>query len=237
MDVGALSLVLAGKRVPSYPMARKMAESLALTPEEQEQFLYSVAGEHKNRGCRRLNPMLRSLHKQTPSATGPARELSLDLFRVIADWYHYAILELTYTDSFRPSPQWIASELGISETQAKLGIDRLFRLGLIKKTGSTFIKSDQHLTTADKHVTSGALRQGQKQILENAIFSVENDPIEERSNTHMVMAIDPEKLPEAKKMILEFNRKLCAFLESGKRKRVYTLGIALNPNQRRKKKE
>ena len=71
------------------------------------------------------------------------------------------------------------------------------------------------------------------QFLEKAVVSLEEDPIEERSITSMTMAIDPEKLPAAKKMIREFNQTLCQFLENGKRKRVYNLGVALYPIQKK----
>jgi hypothetical protein len=51
----------------------------------------------------------------------------------------------------------------------------------------------------------------------------------------MTMAIDPEKLSAARQMIREFNQSLCQFLESGKRTRVYNLGVALCPLQVKEK--
>jgi hypothetical protein len=43
----------------------------------------------------------------------------------------------------------------------------------------------------------------------------------------MTMAIDPSLLPEAKEMIADFRRKLCSFLEQGKRSEVYTFAPSL----------
>jgi hypothetical protein len=45
--------------------------------------------------------------------------------------------------------------------------------------------------------------------------------------TTVTMCIDPDLLEEAKKRIDDFNDSLCAFLESGKRKEVYTMEIGL----------
>jgi hypothetical protein len=45
----------------------------------------------------------------------------------------------------------------------------------------------------------------------------------------MTMAVDPGKIPEAKKRILKFARELCEFMEAGKRSRVYELSVSLFP--------
>jgi uncharacterized protein (TIGR02147 family) len=77
------------------------------------------------------------------------------------------------------------------------------------------------------------LKRRQKQILEKALEALENDPIETRSMTGMTMAIDPSKIPEAKKLISEFNRKMSKFLETGKKSEVYELQISLFSLQKR----
>jgi len=88
-------------------------------------------------------------------------------------------------------------------------------------------------TTADKTTTNAALRKHQRQSLEKALHSLENDPIEARSMTSMTMAIDPARLPEAKRLIEDFTQKLSQFLENGQSTSVYQLGIALFPLQKK----
>lgn len=229
-EASVVSQILAGKRVPSFKTAQKLTESLGLSPEEADHFLASLAEVHRSRGLERLNPYFRKL----PAAVAKPRELSLELFRVIADWYHYAILALSLTQGFRSEAQWIASELGISVTEAKLAIDRLLSLGLLKHEGNRLVCSTEGFTTADKQMTNAALKRRQKQILEKAIESLENDPIEVRNHSSMTMSVDPEKIPAAKQMIEEFTQKLCQFLESGNQTQVYELGIALYPLQKRR---
>ena len=232
IDAGALSRILAGKQVPSYKLSKQLMDALDMNQAEQRLFLSSLADVQKARGLERLSPVFAAFDQAFPEQ----REFSIDVYRVIADWYHIAIMELTFVEGFQPTARWVAKQLGISAVEAQLALDRLLELGLLEKKGTKVIKSAKQLTTADKHLTTPALRKNQRQLLEKAIDSLENDPIDSRNVSSMTMAIDPSKLPAAKEMIREFNRKLCAFLEDGKKKRVYNLGIALYPLQKDQEK-
>jgi uncharacterized protein (TIGR02147 family) len=214
-------------------MARKIFAALDIPPAEQAKFLSSLAETIRAKGLQRIDPLLKKLSHEPK----PAAELSIDLFRVIADWYHSAILELTFEKNFKADPRWISQELDISITEAKLALERLLKLGLLEEKSGRVSKSQERFTTADKHLTNAALKRNQKQILEKAIYSLENDPIEERSHSSMTMAIDPKNLPAAKKLISQFNRSLCDLLESGEQQRVYNLGISLYPVQKKNKSD
>jgi len=229
LEPGALSQVLSGKRVPSYKMAQKILAGLDLAPDQEEKFLGSLAKTHQSRGLERVSPAFKNIKARTTP-----KDLSLDLFRVIGDWQHYAILMLTYIEDFENNPKWIASQLSISEVEAKLAIRRLLDLELLKEENGTIMCWDGHFTTADKTVTNSALKRHQKQVLEKSQFSLENDPIEKRSHTSMTMAIDPKKIPEAKKLIEEFTNKMSSLLESGKRLQVYEFNVGLFPVQKGK---
>ena len=54
--------------------------------------------------------------------------MSIDKFSVISEWYHYAILELTYVSGFKADYKWIARKLSITVEEAKVAIERLIRL-------------------------------------------------------------------------------------------------------------
>jgi uncharacterized protein (TIGR02147 family) len=226
---GELSQILSGKRIPSYKVAQKIMASLDLAPQEENQFLSSLAEKHRKRGLRRLSPIFR----QTKSMPVP-KEISLDLFRVIGDWYHYAALMLTYIEGFNPNPKWIASQLSITELEAKLAIERLITVGLLEEKNGTLVATEGHFTTADKHITTPALKRHTKQSLEKAIYSLENDSIDVRSMTYMTMAIDPKKIEKAKKLVEEFTNKMSELLESSRRTQVYEFGVYLYPLQKTK---
>lgn len=227
VEPGALSQILSGKRIPSYKMSQQILKHLELSPELESEFLNSIATAHQSRGLERINPAFKEMRYQ------PApRDLNIELFRIIGDWYHYAILFLTYVDGFRSDARWIASQLSISEIEAKLAIERLISCGLLIREKGKLKCWENSFTTADKQVTTAALRRHQRQILEKAVYSLENDPIDVRSHSSMTMAIDPSKINEAKKLIEDFTNKLSGMLESGTRSHVYELSLCLFPLQK-----
>lgn len=228
IDVSTLSRFLNNKKIPSVELAEQIAERLSLDPENHSAFVKSVSTGHQTRGLKKINEKFHA-----PKAEDQAeKELTIAAATVLSGWYHTAILELTLTDNFKSDIGWIATQLGVSVIKVKLAVERMLELGLLSQEDGVLRKTDFRLTIKDKHITSGALRRRQKQWLELASVSLESDDISIRSHTSMTMAIDPKLIPEAKKMISEFNRKLCDFLEQGEKTHVYDLGIALFPLQK-----
>ncbi len=155
------------------------------------------------------------------------------MYRVLADWYHFAIPELTFVEDFNSDPAWIADELGITVPEAERAIERLLQFDLLRREGGKLVRTQAQLASANQSQTTEAARKTQRAYLEKAIISLEADDIDARSMTTMTMAIDPKRVPLAKKMIREFNQSMCATLERGRRQKVYNLCIALYPLQRR----
>lgn len=212
----ALSEVLNGRRVLSFNMAKRITSALELSPLEAKDFYASIAEELGGGASK-------------PKSGATAREVTMDTFRVMSDWYHAAILELTFLDDFQSDPKWIATNLAISPAEAKLAVHRLIELDLLDQSGLKLKKSNITLVTADQHSTSAAHRKHQRQCLEKALYSLENDDISTRNNTTMTMAINPDKLAEAKTLIRRFNRDIASLLEFGNRKAVYNFTTALYP--------
>ena len=207
----ALSELLNGKRGIAQKLALKIADNLLWEPEFREQIKIGMSRYHKADSSR------------------AAVQLTMDNFHAISDWYHFAIISLAETQDFEDRPEWIAARLGISKTTAQYALERLERLGMLERgangklfsTGATYATSDE--------VASLALRKSHMQSLELARRSLEEDAIEARDFTAATMAIDPARLPEAKKMIRRFRAELCAFLEGGEKKEVMKLCVQLMP--------
>lgn len=228
VDVSQLSRALSGKGGLSLRNALRISSRLTLSPEEKAKFLESIVQERQKEAFNKLSVQ----NNETPKKLS----LEADLFDFMSNWYYPAILELTRIEGFRSDPVWIAKSLGIATVQSRWALEQLVRLGLLVREGKTLRKSTPHMDTADKSVTTPALRKLQKQVLQKAMHSLENDPIEERSVSSMTMAIDPKKLQIAKKLIEDFTDQLCNVLESGNRKRVYQFSVALFPLQRSRRK-
>jgi len=224
-----ISQILSGKRVPSPKTAQKIAQGLGLSPEQEHDFFSSLAEVQRARGLKRLSPIFKKLDLKRGYMKGPPQDLSIDAFRVISEWYHIAILELTFIEGFQSDTNWIARRIGIEPIEAKLAVDRLLKLGLLTEKDGKLVKTQERLTTADKHLTTPGLRKYQKQILEKAIYSLENDPIEIRNMSGMTMSVDPKNIPMAKKLIDECSRQISQLMQNGNQTEVYQLHVSLFP--------
>jgi len=155
--------------------------------------------------------------------------LSLDHFRIISDWYHLAIVEMTQLKDFSADPRWISLRLGgcVNEGQVREAIDRLFRVGLLERgDDGTLRKLNSHYSTPSD-IPSQAIRSFHKQGIERALAALESQPVELRDITAHVVTTSTAKVPEAKEMIREFRRRLAEFLETPGGDAVYQVNVQL----------
>ncbi|MBI2609108.1 MAG: DUF4423 domain-containing protein [Deltaproteobacteria bacterium] len=127
----------------------------------------------------------------------------------------------------------MAKRLNISISQTVEAIKRLERLNFLKKNeDGTFVNCKKQLSTTDG-TPDISLRKAHSHNLMLAQKSLEHDDLSTRDFTAVTMALDPEKLNDAKKMIREFRDKLSLYLSSGKKKEVYKLCVQLFPLTRK----
>lgn len=197
----------------TFNLAVRIADALVLGPEERER-LYSF---YLTNDSAESNKDIRQ------------KELSIDCFNAMKEWYHYGITQLLFVDEFREDPKWMARMLGISELEVNLAIDRLLRLEILDRdeNGQLYRTSTHLSTTTD--IASAGIRHFQKQILEKAIHSLEHDDISERDITSITVAINEDKIKEAKAEIKKFRMRMSEFMGEGEKTRVYNLGIHLIP--------
>ncbi len=149
----------------------------------------------------------------------PTRDfVSMDMesFRLICDPIHYTILEMTGLKGFQNDPEWIQRRLGHSYTlsQVRDAMRRLFDLGLLEKTPDGHVQKCAARLTTSQDVPNEALKLFHKQLISKAITAIDAQVSSEREISASTLTIDSTKIPEAKQMIREFKRTLCAFLEA-----------------------
>lgn len=154
--------------------------------------------------------------------------LDMDTYRVVADWYHFALLSLMRTEGFQPNAEWISKRLGIPKRTAETALATLVRVGIIKFQDKKLIRTKKALHSPDG-VSNPVLVRAHLQNLERVRASLLEDDIEVRDLTAITMAINPGKLPEAKERIRRFRDELARFLETEPREEVYKLCIQLVP--------
>ena len=234
IDSAALSRILSGAKIPTPKISKKIFENIELTLSQKKSFLLSTAKAYQDGGINK-KPRALSAILINKKFKLPERDLEAESFRVISDWYHYAILQLMKCQNFKADFAWIASELGIREIEAKLAVDRLVSIGVLKFENGKLIRIGDRLTSGDLRTTTLAHRKRIRQVTMKSMESLENDPIEQRNHTTLTIAIDPDKIPIAKEMIQDFMDQLGEVLQT-KKKRVYELQVNLFPIQRNLKK-
>lgn len=157
--------------------------------------------------------------------------LEEDAFKVITDWYYYAILELTYCDEFKGNPRWISKVLGLTFGQTLDAVERLKRLNYLEITSEgKWVDRLGDMNNLGNEFKAPAFTEHQRQVLQKAQEALDTVAYENRVQSSMTVAVSIEKVKEAKQLILNFIEELNDFLKSGETKEdVYNISVSLYP--------
>lgn len=227
MDILAshLSQVFSGKRNLSAEKAYSVAEKLRLGKEETEFFVALVRFELASAPAERaaLATRLESFEQ-----AGQVTDLSVDVFKAIAEWYHLPILEMVALRASEYTPAALAERLGIAPVEAERAIERLLRLELLEKTETGYRKAHSNLVFKSP-VPNQALRHFHKQMLERASSALETQRPADRYVGSETFAVDPALVPGAAKIVEKFRRELVEYFDSTKNEKteIYHLGVQM----------
>lgn len=200
MSASHLSRTLSGQKKLSAASAHKLSVALNQTPEESDRLLNLIELDKTEDNQRRT----KILKRMSRHATGTPSTVSLDIFRVIADWYYFALVALTDTKGFRGDSYWVARRLRIKPFEARMALDRLLSLGLIKKNGKAYSPvHDADISTTDD-LASSAIKENHGQHLAMAQRAMHEVAIELREFNNLTLAMNASDVPRAKKMIRDF---------------------------------
>jgi uncharacterized protein (TIGR02147 family) len=222
-----LSEVMNGKKALSVDLAFKVALKLNLTDLETQYFCLLVQLTQEE------DPVYREEFQKRLNGLNPKRkthDLSVDLFKIISEWYHLPILEMTYLPSFRATPEYVTRKLGISKSEAELAIKRLFRVELLEKDeksdGKSQVKKAHNYLLTESAVPNSAFKQYHKQMLAKAVESIDEQTPKERMSATDVLALDSKYLPEVDRLSQEFSAAVMRLAEKSKVKdSVYALSV------------
>ncbi len=220
LSPAAVSEILNGKRAISLKIADRILDQLDADPELRRE----ISSLFRQKGTQKST--------EEKSISDTFTKVSLEQFRTIADWYHFAILSLFETKDFKVDPETISRRLGIKKAEVVQALQRLERLEMIRQGDNGELQlTGKQFQTVDG-VASSAIRLSHFQSLELAKKSLELDPTNLRDFTSLTMAVDPNKMELAKKMIRQFYMKLARELEVDPKGEVYMLNIGLFPLSR-----
>ncbi len=217
----ALSEILRGKRRISMNRAKELIDRMGMDPSESDRILGLFVQESKS-NTRKNNASANDL-KQLQTVT--------DQFNIASEWYHYAIVALAQTADFDSTASVIAKRLGITEKLAETAIERLVRAGILLSENNQLILKPQLRRmegAIPTNIIQSALRKAQTQNLDLARVALDQESIESHEFGSLTLAMNPEKLNEARQKIKEFFEKFEQSLDlNGNRTEVYKLNMQL----------
>lgn len=218
MSPSTLTLVMQKKR----PLPKKYVENvisyLDMNPSEEAIFRESLNGKKGKLNKIEISEELKNRYILDDSH-----------FKVIAEYEHYAILSLLETKGFISDVNFISKRLGISNERTKQVLNSLEIANLIENCADGNIKLTCGPVRTTEDISSKALKLSHKELLEMGKSKIDEIDLELRDFSSMTLAIDPNKIPEAKEVIREFRQKLATLLKDGDKSEVYQVGIQLYP--------
>ncbi|MGC4051744.1 MAG: TIGR02147 family protein [Paludibaculum sp.] len=205
IDHSTLSQLLRGRRTFSKTAIHRLATRLGVDSETRARFV----------------PQPARLDDEASKLTGETACL-------LADWQHYAILELLHLDSFRPDSRWIARVLGISVDEVNIALQRLLRLGLLRMEPTGWIDTVGPSVANEGAFTQAAVERLVAEVRRLAAPETPDGRWREFSST--TLAIQREQLPALRALLDRFRQDLHSLFEdAGERDDVYRLDISLWP--------
>jgi len=220
-----LSLILNDKRSLSDEAAQSVSNALLLSPLEKEYFLLLVKKEasQKEELIWLYQQKIAELKKNHDTEI-----LDLEKFHLIADWHHSAILECFHLEKFEHTTKNFAAYLNLEEGEVELALKRLQNAGLVGTLESGhYYRIHTGFISTPHGIKSVGLRTFHKQILKKASLAIEEQSVEERNFSGITMALDPQKIPEAKIKIQNFMQELMKFLDEGNKTEIYQFSTQL----------
>ena len=225
VNASALSRLRRGQAMPSPKTAAKIAKKLQVSADDKRILLRNLLEDRRAREAATLAKAL-----DAPDLRPRPHELDADASASVFNVTAHAIMQLAETDDFRADARWIARRLRRPQDDVESTVRALLRHGLVIKTpDGRMANSNRQITAVNSDATDRVRREHQKAILREAIASVDRDAFADRAHYGVAMSISPDKLPLARKMIVEFLERLSDALESGPRAEVYQFAAQLFP--------
>ncbi|HXH30707.1 MAG TPA: DUF4423 domain-containing protein [Bacteriovoracaceae bacterium] len=225
LDISAprLSQIMAKKHGLSPKAAQEIADKLKLPEEQKKWFCHSVGALHA-RGEKSKEEFKQRVQQYKKGAE-VFTEIHMEYFKVMAQWYHFAILELTHLEQFRLDYSWMAETLSIDVEEVKSAVERMKNLELLHEEDGKLIDVFKFLATPSD-VPSPDLKTFHMNMMKRAMAALYDQDIHSREIASNIFAINKEDVPELKQKLRSFRRELEHTVSKAKKKdAVYCLGM------------
>lgn len=221
LSAGAMSLILNRKKKLSLERACELAKALDLDEKESEYFLALIQFEGAKsqdlqiqflEKLKKLNPQFSPTHnlKQTM--------LSLEHFRLIANWYGFAILELISIPNTSWTVKDIAQKFAIPKIEVEVTLERLEKLELIEKNAQGYFQRAVDSVMINSALPSETIQKYYLDIHEESKKSIKEQTPQDKVIGTQVFSLDVEQLEEVRVLTENYLNSLNELAARGKNK-------------------
>lgn len=221
---GHLSNVLNGKYKVTKKFINRVSGYLDLNVQE---YLYFEAMSDLHYADCIEDKELQIKKIETLTKRSPKEKFDIDAFRLIKEWYHVPIMEMTRLKSFKLDYKQIAKRLGnqVSTQAVELAVDRLIRVGLLAYNKTGQLKRTSKDFQVGYEIPSEAIQYCHKQILQNAISKIDTLIPSRRDFSSMQITINENNLGKLKSHIREFQQKIMNLAEDESADYLYQINL------------
>ena len=208
LDPGQLSLILKGKKNLSLSKASEVAKKLYKTPREMILFYHAVEWQlvDKDEVKKQIFKRLQNINAIKIDSNA---NISDDEFNSISNWYNIPMIELASLPDFEMTIESAAKYLGISISEATIGLAILQRLNFVEKKDKIFSRIRSLSTTTE--ISSYAIKQFHSQMIGKAKNALFRQNLSTRYFNSVTLVVPKGKVNELKKMIDEHEKRILEF--------------------------
>lgn len=212
-----LSQVLSRKRTINSLLLKKIISNLKLSGAQKKYFEVLILYK-KSKTLDEQKLYLDIIDELRPKSSKFVRSIDIELFKVISDWHHTAILELLNLKDFQSNPVWIRKALNyeVSTSEIDDAIKRLISLKLIEKskTGKLVRRQNESLLL-ENNISSSAIQSFHKKMLDKASSAIESQCIEDRDLRGSTLAIKSSDYKKILEIIKYAHSEIIKYASSG----------------------
>lgn len=212
-----LSQVLSRKRTINSLLLKKIISNLKLSGAQKKYFEVLILYK-KSKTLDEQKLYLDIIDELRPKSSKFVRSIDIELFKVISDWHHTAILELLNLKDFQSNPVWIRKALNyeVSTSEIDDAIKRLISLKLIEKskTGKLVRRQNESLLL-ESNFSSSAIQSFHKKMLDKASSAIESQCIEDRDLRGSTLAIKSSDYKKILEIIKNAHSEIIKYASSG----------------------
>jgi uncharacterized protein (TIGR02147 family) len=224
-----LKLVIDGRRNLTSPMAEKFADAMRLSDRERLYFRHLVGFNRARTAIEKQEhyAVLRELNN-----TVNRHVLNKDSYDYYTMWYTSVIRELVCMHDFRDDYAALGKAVvpHIGAAEARRAVALLVRLGMIRRgDDGRYVQTDAFITTGDE-ITSLAVRQFNRQMLQRACEALEDFPRNQRHASGITVGISRATYEVIEEEIRAFKERIITIVSQDTAgDRVCQFGVQLFP--------